>query len=1107
MIQGEIDLIKTVRGLDQSGPGDKAEKLDQLWSSLTASPDEQFHAAEESTLRWLLKSMNGSSPAAETIRRYPLTWRILSCVFERIPLFPLAKSLVDRRFFSVLQQAVTDVSTPSDEPTASSGKRKRSSSPSFSIEILRTPGACIESGQAMFAALRSLLRRVDDTAVTLARDRTGAEHLKLILGTSASEAISIVAPLLRVCNLLLVQGQAEDVEGSERWINDISSLWTLHLQGEDDTNEIAKHVFIPVATLLHKLEGLQDDQDLSVPKGLKERWNADLQSFMHRSFIFPARSAFLNRQDPGPVFLALSGPDISPELSEDLPQTAPALYLLASSATEALVQSGIRKGNAEWMKKVFQLVEETMNRRGDRVAIMNNILRQARRRSMPVDTESLQSVCRDYGLNETETDWTLIANLTQCDPDVFHKGNAGSQLLEDVCNQSLKDEVEEKDYAAITEVLAAVARGFRSARDFSSFLRLWYLRLAEIEKREAGAAAPWQSLGSEVHLWIEQSLSVRQLVELLEWVADQKIRAGALCLWLSTVCDGISSAAFTDAAGQKVFDLVLNVKKSSTRHTSLKWRIIGKAVQWAPISEQEEEGKQEKLEENWEKVSDAVKKILKKGPLDSPETFEAFKCASTLWVHISPDGSLMKDVGKMVKKFDERLATEASKLKQPNTVTPLTQRLDKLLDSDFEPESAVANYMAWFFRGSTRLNRFIFEQTGELPLFVRHVLFETPVFDTGLQVLWDDLLDNEQCIGNGKLAEKAVDRLIEGVSSLRKSPKWLESGGVELLRSISRIPLDSISRAEREKLMVILVNSATSSKEGKKASLDTWRTILSLGTRLMSRPTFYEGMSVDHLSQLAESAVAAASKPHVTQEALLELIERYDSFASATISLLAGTVDERSLSYFKGAQQYVGRAMDGKKPTPLQHSLLKALRAGLSESNLLKQEQIASLLAKTEEALESGVYFVIDSWTSDKKLFTKPDSAEDLGLFAAIGASESLTEISTLKKLKSSSLKKLEQRSLEAMREDDIRGWKIQTFLQRFLSTELDIPRPASFHTLRDGRESLMKDYVGAIVKSIDAPLMMMYLEALLGEYAAGSETNGQLVAIQYVVDKLIGKF
>lgn len=51
-----------------------------------------------------------------------------------------------------------------------------------------------------------------------------------------------------------------------------------------------------------------------------------------------------------------------------------------------------------------------------------------------------------------------------------------------------------------------------------------------------------------------------------------------------------------------------------------------------------------------------------------------------------------------------------------------------------------------------------------------------------------------------------------------------------------------------------------------------------------------------------------------------------------------------------------------------------------------------------------------------------------------------------------------------------------------------------------------MRDYVGAIVKSLDAPLMMMYLQALLGEYFAGSETSGQLVAIQYVVDKLIGK-
>src|SRR6478752_5657500 len=77
VLQEKMDLIKTVRGLDQSGPGEDGKNLEKLWRHLTVSADGQFHAAEESSLRWLLKSMNGSSKDAETLRRWPLTWTIL----------------------------------------------------------------------------------------------------------------------------------------------------------------------------------------------------------------------------------------------------------------------------------------------------------------------------------------------------------------------------------------------------------------------------------------------------------------------------------------------------------------------------------------------------------------------------------------------------------------------------------------------------------------------------------------------------------------------------------------------------------------------------------------------------------------------------------------------------------------------------------------------------------------------------------------------------------------------------------------------------------------------------------------------------------------------
>jgi len=84
----------------------------------------------------------------------------------------------------------------------------------------------------------------------------------------------------------------------------------------------------------------------------------------------------------------------------------------------------------------------------------------------------------------------------------------------------------------------------------------------------------------------------------------------------------------------------------------------------------------------------------------------------------------------------------------------------------------------------------------------------------------------------------------------------------------------------------------------------------------------------------------------------------------------------------------------------------------------------------------------------------------------------------------------------------------MQTFLQRYLSSELEVPRPATFHSLEisrsESRESLVREYVESIVKTMTAPVMMQYLEALIEEYHGGCDTDGQLLAIAHVVDQLI---
>ncbi|GKT53929.1 Urb2/Npa2 family protein [Colletotrichum tofieldiae] len=234
-ITSDRDLVKTVRSLDQTGPGPNGENLDRVWKQLTSASHSPFSAAEESVLRWLLKVMKTSNEEAETIRRFPLTWRILGCAFQRIPLFSLAKSLADRKFMAVLQQTLKGVaksSTEAESSNSKSKKRKRTSTATFDLQTLISFEGCLGTGEAIFCALKILLARLDPVAQWSAHDRMGAEHIKALFAQPATDAVEYLAPLLSLCDYSLAAADTGLFEAQESWVRVFSSAWDLHLQGE-----------------------------------------------------------------------------------------------------------------------------------------------------------------------------------------------------------------------------------------------------------------------------------------------------------------------------------------------------------------------------------------------------------------------------------------------------------------------------------------------------------------------------------------------------------------------------------------------------------------------------------------------------------------------------------------------------------------------------------------------------------------------------------------------------------------------------------------------------------------------------------------------------------
>ncbi|KAI5465513.1 Urb2/Npa2 family-domain-containing protein [Mariannaea sp. PMI_226] len=1096
--QDKLDLIKTVRGLDQNGPGENGENIQKLWTKLAASADGKFHAVEESSLRWLLKSMNGSSQPAETLRRWPLAWTILNCVFQRIPFFSLAKSLADRRFISVLQQTLKDISRPSTGAVSTgSSKRKRSTTKPYILEELKDQEGCLMTGDALFKALKTLFDRLDSivTQSPNEHDRIGAEHIRSLFCTTAAEAATLASLSLDICNGALENGDGDYVEGRESWIETISSIWDFHLQGSDDTFEVATSLFPPSASILSRLEGLATATVFKTHEAFRLKWSTDIQQFMHRTLILPARALFISRQQFEVVQQAL-------EISKaNTGVAAPSLYHFASGVTDYLGEGRLRKGNGDWMKQVFKVVEHSIRTRDDRDKLIQTILERAAKQSMLVDNDDLRFVCREYALSEGSTNWSLIADVSACDADVFQLSDDAASLLKDVCERSTSSKLNDEESEAVSRVIGAIVQGFRTTRDFPSFLKLWFQQLCKVEKHKS-KTSPWFSVGNKQYgsdhfsTLVEKEMSPQQLVEILQWVETEKSHTRALCLFLNSIAQGIQSEACTDAAGRKLFDLVSDVSKSSSTLTALKWGVVSKTFSWISAKDRSEV---------WASTKKQLSKILAESPIDSRETFEAFKCCCQAWISMHPDGDYISEPAELVETFTARLAEEV--------ITPSCIKdkdLSKCIGTELEPgnleEATLEHYLSWYLRGSSRLNRLFFRNKGMVPKTIQNAL-DTPSSGVKqLKLIWESLLANENNLNDVKVIGDCIDRLTKSLDEDGKEKRWPAEASQAWIQALSGIPTDAFTRPQRECIMALLKKHRANAK--KRVSVDGWKLILGLSTKLMSRPTFYDGMKFSDIVDVADAMSDLSSSTSTEDGTLSDLIQIFFAMASTTIRLMAEHIEDRSLKYFEESQEFILDCDNAGDLSPFRLTLLKALVVETTRSpNCRSHDSLTSLPGNAKDMLGKCIMDATGYFMTEEKAYKDHNVIADLRFLAAVDAAEALDTLDRASKLKKSDIRKADKRSSSAMQNGDMRGWKMQAFLRTYFSSSMEQTRRLSFHGLDDlplkFRESLLTRNVAANIRDTDAAAKLQYLEELVARFSE-ADTNGQAAAIHTVVSHLL---
>lgn len=576
----EAALLKAARSLDHSGPETVVSKLQRLWDALAAttastSGTGRFHASEEVALRWLLKNMHSSgsgpvSPETETLRRWPLTWRILACIFARIPLFSLAKSLADRRFVAVLQQTAKDLATPSAAATTttvsqSSLKRKRSQDAQFDLASLREAQNCVVSAGALFEALRVLLARLDDgkadgtssssTSTSSPYDHMGAEHIKSFFSVPAADANILLEPLLKTCRLALTTEEGLDAEGRDSddddtksspldgqasWISTFSTLWELRLQGPEDTFNVAGRLSLDGLTMLGRLLDIVPSVTQStathIDSDVQRRWSVGLQRFFTNNLVLAARSLFVNNKDTNALSIATSNSAAKAESDDYVLRAATFLYL-ALKAPRLLAGSGTNaKDNELWLQAVFETIREplmttsSLTAEGKTTALAE-LLDMAAQHNMAPSIVSLQLVCQKSALQNEKfktatTDWRLLASIARCDADAFLLSEKGTALLNTALEHLSEPSTAPQtpaDAQFASAFLISLAQGFASSRNLAGFVTRWQTGIVALGGSLVSSCASqmaqnaWlgKDLRAAVAETVQTSLSKEQLLAMI----------------------------------------------------------------------------------------------------------------------------------------------------------------------------------------------------------------------------------------------------------------------------------------------------------------------------------------------------------------------------------------------------------------------------------------------------------------------------------------------------------------------------------------------------------------------------------------------------------------
>ncbi|KAK8057918.1 Urb2/Npa2 family protein [Apiospora saccharicola] len=1089
-----LALIKCARSLDQDTTQPLNDKIDNLWQLIIAAKAGSFYAAEEIALRWLLKQMDGSTDAAEQVRRYPFAWTILGCLFDRIPLFSLSRIFIERRFLSVLQQAAKDLATPhKQQPDADamdvdgtkakkSKKRKRESmaATTFDLEKLRTPELCIKSAAELFGALSKLLALLDATPSQLAEEVTiGAEHVKSLFRVPANESREIVAPLLAICR------RVPDVLGSSipseylNWVHVSAHVWDLRAARKEDADEFAKYLFSTCCILMSKLEGLAVDGEKQHINPVAHRWLWEATQLLMKNLVNPAKAAFSNSDSKNLTVLTVA---LASAPVRDIAACAEVLWQCAVG-TQHSDDPLAKKAFALWTQGVFAFLLQALEEAdaADK-AIITRLLNTAISTKSSVESATTRRICTEYALKDG-TDWPLVAKTVQCEPDLFVMDNdILATVLARVRTVSRSDGPDSD--AVVTETLVPLMQAFSRLRDLPGFVHTWHAQLTQLEteSKDALDKSIWTDsrLRGEFSQIMESSLSTTQVLNLIDWLSSQDAGPGALLIISAALTESISQDDYTQAVGKQLVDMVLKKpvdRKFSADIRGLKFRVIGMTIAWLLPEE---------AHEIWTDISSEIKKVLKKGPLAEADTFEAFRCIGQFCLVMYPDGPDQAEVMKMGCPPVGRLNAE---VEDSSDLTALPYFLDYVEDllREFAKLSQSSEYKAAGFHTD------IFQLLKVLRRLLRAGVQEsariTSIFQSLMRREYDSVL------------HLLLDEILRDMDEDSDVCPWTKDDFTTDLSLLLMFSIDYISKECRKRVMSSWLKWKDQIADHFSSSAEYAGLVMSVLLHVSKQPTFYNEMK---FGDIVDFGLKLSSQSADTLTGLGKLTE-------LTVGHVVDNAGTTRDTYIADISSYaqdldVSETEDKRVHLVLLQSAMLALKRR-NQGKTTKVHSVDVLVQKQRIIIEQS----LTRFASDLKK-VKGDEA-DQGKLAeldlTLDASEMIKEEISAQpiELPSKTLKRLSEASQKLCTAGNSIGWKLRTFLtwNHHASGDIEefVKEQSSAEAELGDDEEAISAFVDATTNGYDTAKKLELLRRLTSDHDMWKDSSAVCLIVHRIVNTI----